>query len=392
MIYSKFLIPRSIVTLLITAVAIGACNTNKNDETSQSLDSSTLVADFRLLPQGDTAISNRKFEQVPAIAASEDGNVLYVAWYSGGAAPGPGNFVTVSTSTDKGETWVNDQLVVYPKSPSTRLFDPALWRDNKGQVRLYYGSATDSLVWDGIGGVNSVDISMDGTGIAYTAPKRLTDGVMSNKPVYVSSKKFTLLPVYVDKPGSPDTTVKAFPENGAFLFASDDKGITKYSAIVLPDSLRIHDEPQIAEVNSEGGFLALLRTTKGIYSATSSDYGKSWSGPKPFTASGPTTSSRFYIGKLASGNLLLISNNSTTRNNMTASLSKDGGKTWPYQLLLDSRENVSYPDADQTPDGAIHVVFDRDRTGAKDILYCRFTEEDILKGLKENVFKKRVNK
>jgi len=136
----------------------------------------------------------------------------------------------------------------------------------------------------------------------------------------------------------------------------------------------------------------LMRTTRGIYAAISTDYGKTWTDPKPFTASGPTTSSRFYIGKLASGNLLLVSNNSTTRNNMTASLSKDGGKTWPYQLLLDSRDNVSYPDADQTPDGAIHVVFDRDRTGAKDILYCRFTEEDILKGLKENVFRKRVNK
>ena len=77
---------------------------------------------------------------------------------------------------------------------------------------------------------------------------------------------------------------------------------------------------------------------------------------------------------------------------MTASLSKDGGKTWPYQLLLDSRENVSYPDADQTPDGNIHVVFDHDRTGAKDILYFRFTEEHVLKGSIENIFKSRVNK
>jgi hypothetical protein len=365
---------------------------NKEEVSANSSDSSSLVADFRISPQGDSTISDRKFEQVPAIAASADGNILYVAWYSGGESPGPGNFVTVSTSTDNGETWVNDQLVVYPKSPSSRIFDPALWRDNKGQVRLYYGSAKDSLVWDGIGGVNSVEISMNGSDIAFSSTKRLTDGVMSNKPVYVKSKKIALLPVYVDKPPNADSSGVVYPESGAFIFASDDKGLTKYSTIVLPDSLRIHDEPQVVEVRSEGGFLVLLRTTKGIYSANSSDYGKTWSEPKPFTASGPTTSSRFFIGKLASGNLLLLSNNSTTRNNMTASVSKDGGKTWPYQLLLDSRENVSYPDADQTPDGAIHVVFDRDRTGAKDILYCRFTEEDILKGLKENVFKKRVNK
>ena len=390
--HSKSLIPYVLLALFIAAMISPGCKSNKEEVSANSSDSSSLVADFRVSPQDDSTISDRKFEQVPAIAASADGNILYVAWYSGGKSPGPGNFVTVSTSTDEGKTWVNDQLVVYPKSPSSRIFDPALWRDHKGQVRLYYGSAKDSLVWDGIGGVNSVEISMNGSDVAFSSPKRLTDGVMSNKPVYVSSKKITLLPVYVDKPTNADSSGVIYPENGAFIFASDDKGLTKYSTIVLPDSLRIHDEPQIVEVNSEGGFLALLRTTKGIYSANSSDYGKTWSEPKPFTASGPTTSSRFFIGKLVSGNLLLLSNNSMTRNNMTASVSKDGGKTWPYQLLLDSRENVSYPDADQTPDGAIHVVFDRDRTGAKDILYCRFTEEDILKGLKENVFKKRVNK
>jgi hypothetical protein len=59
--------------------------------------------------------------------------------------------------------------------------------------------------------------------------------------------------------------------------------------------------------------------------------------------------------------------------------------------LLDARENVSYPDADQTPDGKIHVVFDRERISAKDILYCRFTEEDVIKGSTEMVFKTRVN-
>lgn len=379
---------------LIFAVFIGvltSCGSELNSASSKPDSDSTTTALFLDSDIPDSLTANRKFEQVPAIAASADGKVLYVAWYSGGAAPGPGNFVTVSTSTDRGESWINDQLLVYPKMHSGRIFDPALWRDHKGQVRLYFGSAKDSLVWDGFGGVNSVELSMDGSKIAYNAPKRLTDGVMSNKPIYVSSKKIALFPVYVDKPAKPGSSGVKYPENGAFVFSSDDKGFAKYSAIKLPDSIRIHDEPQLVEV-SDGEFFALLRTTKGIYFANSSDFGKTWSEPNLFTASGPTTSSRFFIGKLASGNLLLVSNNSTTRNNMTASLSKDGGKTWPYQLLLDARENVSYPDADQTPDGNIHVVFDRDRTGAKDILYFRFTEEDILKGSKENVFKARVNK
>ncbi|SKB32386.1 sialidase family protein [Daejeonella lutea] len=390
MIRSKRQFPPVLAIPLFLAVVLAACSPAK-ETTDLSGSADSLLADFRVAPQGDTSISNRKFEQVPSIAASADGKVIYVAWYSGGPAPGPGNFVTVSTSKDNGESWVNDQLVVYPKSGSTRFFDPALWRDDKGQVRLYYGSANDSLLWDGFGGVNSVDISLAGSAIKYANPLRLVDGVMSNKPIYIAAKKLTLMPVYVDKAPKPDSADVKYPQNGAFIYSNDQSGLKLYSKIVLPDSIRIHDEPQVVEVSSTGNLLTLLRTTKGIYSVSSSDYGKTWSEPQPFTASGPTTSSRFYIGKLASGNLLLVSNNSTTRNNMTASISKDGGKTWPYQLLLDARENVSYPDADQTPDGNIHVVFDRDRTGAKDILYFRFTEEDVLKGLEGNVFKRRVN-
>lgn len=369
---------------------LAGCNSGQTSSTDKDSADQVVNGLFLTSDIPDSLTSNRKFEQVPAIAASADGKTLYVAWYTGGTAPGPGNFVTVSTSSDEGESWVNDQLIVYPQSSSTRIFDPALWRDQDGQVRLYYGSAKDSLLWDGFGGVNSVDIRMNESKIEYSNPKRLADGVMSNKPVFIESQKLTLFPVYIDK--APEEGNAKYPQTGAFIRSFDGKGLSPYSSISLADSLRIHDEPQVVELSQAGEFLVLLRTTKGIYSASSTDYGKTWSEAKPFTAAGPTTSSRFYIGKLASGNLLLVSNNSTTRNKMTASVSKDGGKTWPYQLLLDARENVSYPDADQTADGTIHVVFDRERTGAKDILYFRFSEEDVLKGLAENVFKKRVNK
>jgi hypothetical protein len=221
---------------------------------------------------------------------------------------------------------------------------------------------------------------------------------MSNKPVYLSSKNLALFPVYIDKPLPGSKSDRVFPQNGVFIYSKEYSKspntllLSPYASIKIDEDLRIHDEPQVVEISEVGECLAMLRTTKGIYYTKSSDFGKNWSAIQPFTASGPTTSSRFYLGKLSSGNLLLVSNNSTTRNKMTAFLSKDGGNTWPHKLLLDPRENVSYPDADQTSDGNIHVVFDRERTGAKDILYCRFTENDILSGNSSSVFKTRVNK
>lgn len=377
---------------------LSACNSAKKSALAISGDQdASAMVEFISNPE-DSRLKDRKFEQVPAVSASADGKHIFVAWYSGGAAPGPGNYVTLSVSQDKGKTWLNDQLVIYPRSSEYRLFDPAIWRDKFGQVHLFYGSAKNNLLWDGFGGVNAVGIKWDGKKITHSEPVRISDGVMSNKPVYLPSKNRALFPVYIDKPLPGTKSEKTFPHDGAFIYSKDYSGsgrklqLSPYSSIQIPEELRIHDEPQVVEINGNGNYLALVRTTKGIYYTKSSDFGKTWSEVQPFTASGPTTSSRFYIGKLSSGNLLLVSNNSTTRNKMTAFLSADGGKTWPHKLLLDVRENVSYPDADQATDGNIHVVFDRERTGAKDILYCRFTENDLLKGDQDAVFKTRVNK
>jgi len=47
---------------------------------------------------------------------------------------------------------------------------------------------------------------------------------------------------------------------------------------------------------------------------------------------------------------------------------------------LDERSPVSYPDIAQTPNGDIYVHYDRDRTGAAEILFARFREEDVHAG------------
>lgn len=68
------------------------------------------------------------------------------------------------------------------------------------------------------------------------------------------------------------------------------------------------------------------------------------------------------------------------RSHLTALLSEDDGKTWPYTLLLDERNEVSYPDAKEAADGYIYVTYDWERVTQREILMARFTEEDILKG------------
>ena len=62
---------------------------------------------------------------------------------------------------------------------------------------------------------------------------------------------------------------------------------------------------------------------------------------------------------------------------MTVYLSEDDGATWKYTKCIDNRPSLSYPDADFY-NGKIHLIYDRERTGAKEILYAEFTEEDIM--------------
>ena len=60
--------------------------------------------------------------------------------------------------------------------------------------------------------------------------------------------------------------------------------------------------------------------------------------------------------------------------------SKDAGKTWSEGLLLDARDQVSYPDAAIGSDGRIYIIYDRERCAAREILTACITEEDILAG------------
>ena len=77
----------------------------------------------------------------------------------------------------------------------------------------------------------------------------------------------------------------------------------------------------------------------------------------------------------------MVNNDSTVkREKMTAYLSDDDGATWPHRLLLDAREQVSYPDGTEAPDGTLYLIHDFDRMNGGYVLMSRITEADILAG------------
>ena len=125
----------------------------------------------------------------------------------------------------------------------------------------------------------------------------------------------------------------------------------------------------------------------GIYESYSADGGRTWSEPAAGVAAGVNgPCSRFQVQRLRSGNVLFLKHGNTMddynrggRNNLRAFISRDDGKTWSGGLQIES-QTCSYPDAYQTDDGAIHIVYDHERARAAELRYARITEADILAG------------
>ncbi|MBL8829382.1 MAG: exo-alpha-sialidase [Planctomycetaceae bacterium] len=59
-------------------------------------------------------------------------------------------------------------------------------------------------------------------------------------------------------------------------------------------------------------------------------------------------------------------------------------------MLLDDRLQVSYPDAVETPDGKLYIIYDRGRTSHREILMAITTEADILAGQPSSATKLRM--
>lgn len=73
--------------------------------------------------------------------------------------------------------------------------------------------------------------------------------------------------------------------------------------------------------------------------------------------------SRIFLRRLQSGNILLVYNDDPEK--LIALLSKDDGKTWPYKLTIDERNNISYPDGVEDDQSLIYLTYDRSRTEEK---------------------------
>jgi len=322
-------------------------------------------------PDEGHSLASRAFQGIPSLAVSPKGR-LWATWYAGTApTEDQNNYVVLATSGDDGKTWKEVLFVDPDGAGPVRAFDPEVWMDPKGALWVFWTQAVDH---DGtVAGVWAMTIKKPDTVPArWPQPHRLTDGVMMCKPVVLSSGEWVL----------PASTWRK-TDNSARVVVSTDRGRTwnlRGGCHVPPDD-REFDEHMIVERNDRSLWM-LLRTSYGIGESVSTDRGKTWSPLVHSSIQHP--SARFFIRRLASGSLLLVKHGPiverTDRSRLTAFISKDDGLTWSGGLLLDERKNVSYPDGQQTADGAIRIIYDHSRTGDREILMASFRESDVLAG------------
>ena len=333
----------------------------------------------------------RIFQGIPTIERTANGR-LWAAWFARDVDGEGCDHVLMVTSDDDGKTWSPPRLVIDP-ADDVCAFDPCLWLDPDGMLWLFWAQSLGR--WDGRGGVWCITSEDSQTRApTWSAPRRLCDGVMLNKPTVLSSGA-CLLPVSVwARPADPATPPEhrhdLAAESGANVHAFRDGGqsLAKLGQVRVPQ--REYDEHSIIE-RRDGSLWMLVRAPYGMAESGSTDGGMTWSepGPSPIRH----VNSRFCIRRLTSGNLLLITHEPpdlTTRSHLIARLSTDDGKTWQGGLMLDERPGVSYPDATEGPNGIINVIYDYQRTQSKQILMARFSEGNVLRGKPSRTSRLRV--
>ena len=331
--------------------------------------------------------AGRQWQGIPAIERTAKGR-LYACWYSGGKTEEPGNIIVVEKSDDDGKTWSDGFYTVAHDDPEVRCFDPALWIDPKGRLWLFWTQSW--MKYDNRDGVwAAICDDPDAENVVFGAPRRLMNGLMLNKPI-VTKKGEWLFPAALWS-RSFEKALEDHPElrdeELANVYASLDAGETfeRRGGVDMPE--RAFDEHCLVELN-DGRLWMTVRTTYGIGQAFSSDGGRTWENIGPSGHTGPNA--RFFVRRLKSGRLIMVNHLNPSyqtspqtwnaRNNLVAMLSDDDGKTWKGALVLDTRNEISYPDGVQADNGDIYVIYDFERYGAREILMAVFTEEDILEG------------
>jgi hypothetical protein len=279
------------------------------------------------------------------------------------------NYQVLRRSDDDGRSWSDVKVMILPRK-GVRAMSSSIWIDPQERMWVFWGQSFGGQ--DGRYGIwTIVTDDPDAENPKWSEPRRLGDGIMLNKPTVLSNGDW----LFTSSVWKADNSIK--------VYASTDQGRTfqlRGTANVLPPEARGPDEPMI--VQRKDGSLWMLVRRQGMAETVSHNGGKTWSPVDRSPLQHPTA--RFFLRRLNSGALLLVKHGPLDervgRKELMAFVSDDDGQTWQGGLMIDEREDVTYPDGVQAEDGTIYVIYDHRRTPDGIILMATFGEADVRAG------------
>lgn len=345
-------------------------------------------------PGEEVLEAHRAWQGCPTIARTKGGR-LFAGWYTGGLLePCIQNYNVLIQSDDGGDTWSAPILAVYSDYENKhRNIDIQLWVDELNRLWVmwthspYYETSVEATIrtpfacdyhreFTGVEALVCND--PDGEELVWEAPRRICGGFLRCKPI-ISHNGDYIFPAY-----------DWIHEDQYMLRVSADRGrtFTDLPAAKKPQN-RVFDETMVYEVGQRLHMMA--RTNLGYFLGAYSDDRTTWSEPYEYQKA---PSARFYISRLSTGQLVYVRNISeASRQGLKVCISEDDGATWPYELVLDTRTDVSYPDLAEGENGVLYIVHDRERDNryhlnretweskaAKEIMLSKVTVADIYAG------------
>lgn len=275
---------------------------------------------------------------------------IFVVFFSGQIAEAGGNNVILCSSVDGGRTFESAVTAVEHPDLECRVYNPNIWLDPQGRLWLIWNQSRGFD--DGRCGVwVSLCENPDSDDLTWSRPRRVANGMMLNKPIVASNGEW-FFPAYIRNDETSgvhreeDHGIDEEKFSNVYVSADEGQTFELRGGADVPE--RQADEHMVVELKDKTLWM-LVRTLYGIGESTSEDFGRTWSPGKDSGIPGPC--SRFYIGRLKSGRLLMINHHNFTgtverndiiaqknvkswkgRNNLTALLSEDEGKTGSSQL------------------------------------------------------------
>ena len=328
--------------------------------------------------------SIRLFQGCPTLAITRGGRI-FLGWYSGGTRePHIDNFNLLICSDDGGKTWSRPVLVIPgSRERCVQALDIQLWTAPDGKLWVFWvqnetcradapGERPYSYEVDGylFGDKIHAEWCMvcddpDAEVLRFSEPRYLDIGFLRCKPLVLSDGTWINF--------NYDQT------NSRYGYSISRDGGATYTRHYGAEKIETPFDETMAYERLDGSIRMLARSAVGeLAESVSHDGGLTWSKAVRSGIDSPNT--RFYIARTPTGRVLLVNNDHRSRRtNMTVYLSEDDGATWCRKICIDDRANLSYPDADFY-DGKIYLTYDRERCGAREILFLAFTEDDILAG------------